>query len=179
MTIGIDFDDTCVDTWTITKKYLNEYFPDLEVDHPGNSPWDKEKIVMADHMHEIVYESKINDGLYEFIGYCKKKNIKLVLITARGGDFPKIIELTKDYIAKNHLHFDEMIFDADHKGNYKGKICKAYGVDLMIDDSKKVIEEVASYGIKVLRYGSIDEKYDYALNWHDALEYIKKGEPCE
>ena len=50
MKIGIDFDDTCVNTWELIKKRYAEYYPGFMVDYPENSPWDKEKIIMKNHL---------------------------------------------------------------------------------------------------------------------------------
>ncbi len=172
MVIGIDFDDTCVDTWRIIKEKYKTYYPGFEVDLPENSPWDKEKIIMKNHMEEMVWDVNIYEGLQEFLDYCQDHHIKTILLTARGGDLQEIIEPTKEFIKKHNLHFDEMVFDLDAKG----EICQKYGVDLMIDDSKSVLDEVAKYGIKTLRFGIKDDKHDYALSWRDALLYIKKGD---
>lgn len=172
MVIGIDFDDTCVDTWKIVKEKYKTYYPDAIVDYPENSPWDKEKVIMKNHMDEVVWNTKINDGLKEFLDYCQNRNIQTILLTARGGELKNIIKPTKEFIKKNNLHFDKMIFNLESKG----ETCQKYGVDLMIDDSKRVLDEVANYGIKTLRFGIKDDKHDYALSWRDALLYIKKGD---
>lgn len=172
MKVGIDFDDTCVDTWRIIKEKYKDYYPGFIVDLPENSPWEKEKVIMSDHMNEMVWGVNIYDGLKEFLDFCKDNNIKTILLTARGGDLQEIIEPTKEFIKKNDLHFDEMIFDLGKKG----AICQKLGIDLMIDDSKSVLDEVATFGVKTLRFGIPDDKHDYVLSWRDALTYIKKGD---
>lgn len=172
MTVGIDFDDTCVDTWRIIREKYKDYYPGFDVDLPENSPWEKEKIIMKNHLDEMVWNVNIYDGVKEFLNYCKNNNIKTVLLTGRGGELPEIIEPTIEFINKNDLHFDEMVFNLDKKG----AVCQKYGVDLMIDDSKGILDEVRTFGIKTIRFGIKDEKHNYALSWHDVLELIKKGD---
>lgn len=170
MVIGIDFDDTCVNTWELIKKRYQEYYPSFTVDLPENSPWDKEKIIMANHYKEMCEDIEIYEGLPEFLDYCHKKKIKVYLITARGGDIPEIIEPTKAFLKRNHLEFDYCFFDI----YIKGPLCQMLGVNLMIDDSKKVLDEVEKYGVKTLRFGIKDNHHDYALSWHNALKYLKE-----
>ena len=172
MVIGIDFDDTCVNTWQILEEKYKKDYPEVIIKDHENSPWDKEKIIMRKHMAEIVWQVNIYDGLKEFLNSLKGQHIKTILLTARGGEIQEIIEPTKEFIRKNNLAFDEMVFGLDKKG----EACQKYGVDLMIDDSRRVLDDVAQYGIKTLRFGVKDDKHDYVLSWCDALLYIMKGD---
>ena len=171
MTVGIDFDNTLVNTYEVSKKYLDEFLP-------GNNYKSYHELDLQteldffDKYHLKITESlNLYDGVKEAFEYFKENNIKIVLITARGYDRKDLIAPTKAFLEKEGLEFDKMCFSKP----VKGACCKENRVDLFIDDSLNVVPEVYNSGTKVLLFGKESPIYDYVLNWHEVIEYIKKG----
>lgn len=176
MKIGIDFDNTLVNTAELSKKFLDIYKPGNNLASYHDLPLE-ESLDFFDKYHiEITENLKLLDGVKEAFDYFKKNGIKTVLITARGdGGVTTLIEPTKAFIERNELYFDKMIF----KAGIKGDVCKENEIDLFIDDLEEVVSEVQSKGTKVLLFGSKSDTYDYAMNWQEVIDYIEKGNICD
>ena len=86
------------------------------------------------------------------------------LLTARGGVCPEIIDITKEYLEKHKLYFDKYIF----KAFPKGKEAVEYGIDLVIDDTLEVIEDVRNHNVEALQYG-VDVK-----NWYEVIDFVRR-----
>ena len=80
-----------------------------------------------------------------------------------------MINVTKRFLEKKDIVFDEMIFDVFPKG----KEAKENNLDLVIDDTKEVIDDVRKNGVKGLLYGG-DVK-----NWKEVEDYIRKEFLCQ
>ena len=169
MKIGIDFDNTIVNTSEISKMFLNNYKPGNNLKSYHELSEEEEFSFFEKYYEDITNNLIIFDNVKETFNFLKENNIKIVLITARGGNYPEIIDITKNFLIKNDLLFDEMIFGAYPKG----KEAKENNLDLVIDDTKEVIENVKEYGIKGLLYGS-DVK-----NWQEVEDYIRKEVLCQ
>jgi len=175
MKIGIDFDNTLVNTMEISKKYLDIYLPGNNLESYHNLDYDHELEFFEKYHLAITKELSLFPYVKEVFAYFKEKGIKTYLITARGYDNPDLIEPTKEFLRKNNIQFDEMIFSCPKKSD----VCKNLGIDLMIDDTLGVIENLKKIGINVLLYGSKSNECNYALDWEEVLNYLKKGELCE
>ena len=172
MRIGIDFDNTLVNTAVISKKYLDIYLPGNNLESYHELPLEQSLDFFKKYHIEITHNLEFLDGVKEAFDYFKEKHIETVLVTARGGKgVSSIIEPTKEFLEKNRIHFDKMIF----KAGVKGQVCQENNLDLFIDDLESVLEEVKSKGVKVLLFGDKSTKFDYALNWQEVIKYLEKG----
>ncbi|MBE6147956.1 MAG: hypothetical protein E7167_00375 [Firmicutes bacterium] len=176
MKIGIDFDNTLVNTAELSKRFLDIYKPGNNLASYHDLPLEESLAFFKKYYLEITYNLELLDGVKEAFAYFKKNNIKTVLITARGGNgLTNIIEPTKEFLHKNGIVFDKMIFET----GIKGEACLNNNVDLFIDDLENNIKEVNGKGVKVLLFGRKSTKFAYALNWHEVIRYLEKGEICE
>ena len=175
MTIGIDFDNTIVNTKEVSKRYLDIYMPNNQLDSYHNLPYEEEIAFFAKYNIQITNDLELFSNVKETFAFFKRNNIKLILITARGYDNEKQIDATKEFLKRNNLSFDKYIFCARDKA----QICKQNHVDLMIDDIEEVLDKIYKQNINVLKYGSESQKYNYALNWQDVINYIRKEYQCE
>ena len=172
MRIGIDFDNTLVNTKELSKKYLDLYMPGNNLESYHDLPVE-ESVKFFDKYHiEITKNLEVFEGVKEAFDYFKKNNIETVLVTARGGNgATSIIEPTKEFLKKNNLNFDKLIFSTDVKGD----ACANENLDLFIDDLETVLEDVNDKGVNVLLFGDKSTKFDYALNWAEVINYLEKG----
>ena len=167
----VDFDNTIVNTFEVSKKYLDMYMPKNNMKSYHELDKNREIDFFSKYSISITENVHLFEGVKEFIDYCHKNNIEVILISKRGYDFEPLVEATYKFLEKNDIHFDEVYC----KITSKGKFCKLNSIDLMIDDLDIELKKVEDYGIRVLKYGSKSDKYEYALSWDEVLKFIQKG----
>lgn len=164
MRVGIDFDNTIVNTFDTSKYFLDEYLPGNKLNSYHELSMDEQIKFFEKYYLKITENLTIYPGFKETLNYLKNKGIKVILITARGQKENNIINATKSFLKKNEIYFDEMIF-----GSYpKGKEAFHNKIDLIIDDSQSVIEDAKKYNIKTIHYGKD------VNNWYEILEIFRK-----
>lgn len=169
MRLGIDIDDTITKTTALYDKYLHILYPDI-------SSWldiSKEERLRfyEEYRPQIMSSFELQDNVQEVINKLKNKGHKIIIITARTnlGNVLNYQELTKEYLANYSIPYDEIYFDEELKGA-KALDCH---IDLFIDDNERVLDNVSSYGIKCLKFGSSD-KYLSFNNWLDIEKFIER-----
>lgn len=164
MRIGIDFDDTIVETKEKVREYLKRYntkeFETIE----------EKQLFYQKHIDNMTRELNLKPNVKEVLN--KLKNHELYLITARSNYYSDNVEtLVLDYIKTNDLPFKEVYFQCYKES--KADKCKELGIDLFIDDFVDNCLEVEKVGIKCLLF---QNQYDGIItvnNWEEVLEYIE------
>ena len=178
MNIGIDFDNTLVNTFEVSKKYLDIYKPGNSLKSYHELPLEEEIAFFSKYHMDIVKDLKVFRNVKKAFSFFRKNNCKLYLITARGlnvSDQVKMVETIKEYLRNKKISFDGEIYYQQ----YKSKACLDNKIDVMIDDTDYVLDEVSKNHIRVLKYGNRSDKYDYVLNWNEVIDYFRKEFKCE
>ena len=174
MKIGIDFDNTMVNTYQVSKHFLDVYKPNNHLKSYHDLPKDEELAFFMNYFIKITENLTLYDGVKEAFDFFEKHNIELILITARGQD-GLLIEPTNKFLKKHNLNFSKKVFDAKDKG----QVCLDNNVDLLIDDNDKVLQNASEKHVKVLKYGEKSDLFPYVLNWKEVVDYIRKEILCE
>lgn len=94
---------------------------------------------------KMIENVEVKENVKQTFKTIKEKGNNIYLITARFiTDKFSVNDLTKNWLEKNDIPFDDLIVNADNKA----KICKSRKIDVFIDDSYKNCMQVASQGIK-------------------------------
>ena len=161
MRIGIDIDDTISDTYELSFAYAQKYtieelgrdgkIKDFVASHHNYlnvmHSWTEEEEMNFWHKYygDIIKEIKPLTFAVETINKLKAEGHEIVLITARwpepGCDIPG---LTLEWLRENGICYDEIVMDAQNKG----QVALEKKIDLFIDDSFKNCQSVANVGIK-------------------------------
>lgn len=178
MNIGIDFDNTLVNTKEITKKYLDIYYPNNNLKSYHDLPEEEVVSFLSKTYIDILNDLSILPNARETLDFLRKNGCKLILITARGDRYiesDKAEALLKDFFKKKNIVFDDEVYCATHKV----EACIEKNIDIMIDDLDYLLSEIVNENIKVLKFGNYSEKYPYALDWFRVEEYFRKEFKCE
>lgn len=169
MVIGIDLDDTIVDTKEVALENLKKF--DKSYDDYHDLPEDKYREYMKLYQADGLSRVKLKEGVIEAFNFFKEYGYKIIIITARDNSFSSDIkDITLDYLKKYELNYDKIVFEAEKKG----KIAHDLGVQLFIDDKEMVLDDMKNYGIKTIRVTKEkDSKHKTFQNWSDIIEYIK------
>ena len=167
MVIGIDVDDTLVSTSESFDRVVKKYNINFNKKFKDDWAEDEVKFIFDNYLEEILLDAEIKEGAKEVIDYLNNKNYKLIVITARSNKYKKNIkERTIEQLQKEGINISEFYFDEYEKSLLAQKL----KLDLMIDDSKYVYDNMKRVGIDCILFG------DKIKTWNEVLEYIKEKE---
>jgi len=117
---------------------------------------------------------QLKDNARAVINRLKEAGHKIIIITARG--YTKGLgqeEITKAYFKKHGIVVDKIIFGKRKKCS----ACIEEKLDLMVDDSVRIVEDLKNSGIKSVLFNSICNAHeqiniDRVNNWLELEEYI-------
>ena len=167
MKIGIDIDDTLVSTSESFENVKNKY--KLNFNKKFKDKWTDEerKFIFDNYLEEILLDAEIKDGAKETLNYLKNKGYELIVITARSSRFcENIPNRTIEFLNKEQLGISKVYFSQ----NEKSDLAKQLELDLMIDDSNYVYENMKNDNIDCILFG------DKIKTWYEVLDYIKNKE---
>ncbi len=171
MRIGIDYDDTLVDSFKVYQKYYDIWeekanFKDIH--HLLTGDWNRFFDLYWDKIYkEVNFYPEVKECLEKL----RSMGHTLVLMSARFGPCQRF---AVKQIKEANLPITEFYFTGPHKSID----CHTHNIDLMIDDSDRVIEELKNNHIKCLKKGN-SRKFKHFDTWYDIVEYIEKECSCE
>ncbi len=172
MVLGIDIDDTITKTTENSNRFLEE-FDNTVADYHRLSPKKYEEFLYI-YIEKIMATNPLKENVKECLDKLHNMGHKIVLITARNNVFsPNVKDITLKYLKDNGLYYDKIIFDDDNV-DFKGSVASREHVDLFIDDKENILDEIATYGIKVLRFTNEKSKYPNFSDWNKVVEYIER-----
>lgn len=167
MRIGIDIDDTLLSTSESFDNLINKY--NLNFNKKFNDKWTQEErdFIFGNYLNEILLGAKIKKGAKDVLKLLKKRGHTLIIISARSNKFVESIEEnTLDFIKKEKINIDDIYFGHSKKSD----LAKKLNIDLMIDDSLYVYNNMKNDNIDCILFG------DTIKTWKEVLEYIKRKE---
>lgn len=166
MRIGIDVDETLTDTEESFNRVIKKY--NLNVSSDYKSKWSrKDYSTLCNYLKEILGDAKLKKDAVRIITRLNELGHELFVITARSNRHCNGIEkITLDMINNNKLNFKDVYFNQ----NKKSDLAKKLKIDLMIDDSIDVYNNMKSEKIDCILFG------DVINSWEDVLKYIERKE---
>ena len=178
MRLGIDIDQTIVNTSTVALEYANKYAKELNLKNYEELYKAEGLKFYIKYLTEILKNVSLFPGVLEALNILKEKGFELIFITARGSSFEFDFtydheSITKETFKKYNIPHDKIIYKCFPKGEtaFKEKI------DFFIDDKEENLDDIAKYGIKCLKMVSnINEESDHLKfdNWQDILKFLLK-----
>ena len=196
MNIGIDIDDTISETFETLLPYAQKYtIEDLKIKSEINmnqdfldhfyivkmNGWKEEEAISFWNKYygEILKKVNIKKFAAEVINKLKQEGNKIYFITARW-DMPNdnIQEITKQWLKKNNVEYDELIINASDKL----QLIKEKNIDVFIDDSFKNCKNIAEnsntkvYMMTSRVNGTFNhEKITRVYSWPEIYSLIKEN----
>lgn len=188
MKIGIDLDGVVIDsenTWRVMEEIYdletlnNEGVVDRSEPYFQNRyKWNQEQ--QNDFIKEFLVKgakvSNLMPGFTEVYNLLKKQGHEFVVITARGGLDPIMIDEAIEKLSKNNIIFDKYYWNVSDKL----EICKKENVDIMIEDNWRTVQNLTKNNIKTLYFRAAglkileeDKNLIEVNNWGDIYRYIK------
>lgn len=175
MRIGIDLDDTIFDTTKQYKKYQSVYLKERKITE--KELWEVRENrfeFLKNNFDDIFSNLKVKVNVRKTLKYLKKQGYEIYIISARSKRYnSNIYEITKNSLLKNNIIFDELILTPKEKLNN----CVKNKIDIMIDNSIDVYNELRNSNIKFILY---DEHKKYlnidgrVSSWKEILEMYRR-----
>lgn len=188
-TIGIDIDDTLVDTFEsfqplvakLTGQPL-EYLIENDISYE-NTPkeWGMDSLDFAHRFFDDnVPSTPAKEDAAQAVARLRKAGNRIIIITSRTNMLYKDCYYTSRLELSNcGIEYDKLICTVD-----KGQACKEEKVDVMFDDLVFNCDAVSKVGTKAILFTSKENKnqesaFPRVESWKEALELLGKlGVPC-
>lgn len=146
----------------------------------GMFDWTQEEIstFYNNNIERIAKELKVIDGSPKYIKKLREKNYKIFIVSGRdNGEYSNPYKMTTEWLKKHNIEYDKLILTNAYDSEAKAKVCIENNISIMIDDSERILTEVAKYGIKALlmntKYNNKKEnELTRVNNWKEIYEYI-------
>lgn len=180
MLIGIDIDDTLINTkekqliyWEeyVTKNPKEGYTKEL----PSTINYFDDKyinIFWDTYRKHLAFEPSFKDNVSETLHKLKKEGFNFCIVTARREEkCPNIKNKIKNWFKENNIPIDIIHTDVDNKGLF----CKENNIDIFIDDDIKNISNANKYNIKTIMFNNNPNyKGLQTDNWLDLYNILIK-----
>ena len=182
MTIGLDIDNTLVNTKEAMYKFIYEDDRKEElldnINHltSGNTKNEMVKYFYKKYAIKIFENAKLMDGAKEALDYLNKQKFKILFVTIRG-DADKFYrgsyQVSLDYFKKYNIHYSKILFDSRDKAN----VCKSENIDIMLDDSLKVVSRVSKTKTRAILFNFKNKQnygHEQVASWQEFINIIKE-----
>lgn len=187
MKIGIDIDNVIADfNGTLLDEYL-EHDKHLRGNGIVNKDaYIRKKFDWSEEEENLFYKNNIDrigkklniiSDAKEYIDKLKAEGNLIYIITGRdNGEYSDPINMTKDWLKKYDVYYDELLFTNAYDKKSKAEICVSKKIDIMFDDSVGMCINCIDKGIKAF---VMDTQYNRKVNlprvhnWKEIYEVIK------
>lgn len=185
MKIGIDLDGVLFDSDRLFDAYAELF--DIENNGPGRQNdaihvedaycWSEEHFkyfLDAYYVNKILNDAPLKFLAKEVIEKLKNDGHELIVITNRGTLHEKEKEITLNRFKQENFNFDKVIFAIGRKS----PVCIENDIDIMIENTPKIVEDVAENGTKCIYFRDntklIEHKNVFEVkNWAEVYRIIK------
>lgn len=176
MRIGIDLDDTIFNTKEQYKKYQSKYLNEKQITEKELWSIRKNRFDFIKSNFDNIFNSlTVKPYVKRTLKLLKKYNHEIYIITARSKKYNKnIYNITKDSLIKNNIPFDKLILTDKTKIN----ACMQNKIDIIIDNSIEVYNELKNKNIKLILYDELNiflNVKERVSKWKEILEMVKEG----
>ena len=167
MRIGIDIDETLTETEKSFDEVIKKYNVPFSKKYKDRWIPEEAQFLFDNYGKEILGDVELKKDVKESLEYLKSKGHELIVISARNTIYEKNSDkMTYDLIKKYQLPIDEVYL----RQPTKSELAKELGIDIMIDDSIDVYNNMKRENIDCILFG------DRIKTWHEVIEYIDRKE---
>ncbi len=145
----------------------------------GMFDWSKEELeeFYCNNIERIAKSLNVLENAPEYIKKLKEEGNEIYIISGRdNGEYPNPYKMTFDWLNKYNIIYDKLILTNAYDSLEKAKICLENKIDIMIDDSTRILLEVNNSGITSLLMDTpYNRKENYlkrVYNWKEIYEFI-------
>lgn len=173
MRIGIDIDDTITNTSEMMMKYITKsgIAIDTKEDYCNFKveQLDKYRDLIEEYIEPVLSSVSVKKDCVSVINKLKEEGNTIYIITARSNRYSNnIYNITVDYLNKNGIIYDELLFGYENKKD----ICLKEKIDYMIDDNINVYDSLVETSTKPILFDKGDNRVR-VNSWSEVLDILK------
>ncbi len=145
----------------------------------GMFDWTKEELdeFYYNNIERIAKSLNVLENAPEFIRKLKEEGNEIYIISGRdNGEYSNPYKMTLDWLNKYKIVYDKLILTNAYNSLEKAKICLENDIDIMIDDSTRILSEVNNSGVTTLLMDTPYNRKENSLkrvhNWKESYEFI-------
>lgn len=145
----------------------------------GMFDWSKEELdeFYYNNIERIAKSLNVLENAPEYIRKLKEEGNEIYIISGRdNGEYSDPYKMTFDWLNKYNIVYDKVILTNAYNSLEKAKICLENDIDIMIDDSTRILIEVDNSGITALLmdtpYNRQENDLKRVHNWKEIYEFI-------
>ena len=145
----------------------------------GMFDWSKEELdeFYYNNIERIAKSLNVLENAPEYIRKLKEEGNEIYIISGRdNGEYSDPYKMTFDWLNKYNIVYDKLILTNAYNSLEKAKICLENDIDIMIDDSTRILIEVDNSGITALLmdtpYNRNENDLKRVHNWKEIYEFI-------
>lgn len=194
MRIGIDIDNVISDfDNALLRAYLKhdkEIYgkgivnPQAKYIRKGMFDWseEEESDFYYKNIEEIATHLKPIHRAPEIITQLKEEGNEIYIISGRDNqEYTKPFEMTKEWLEKHHIPYDELLLTNAYDKQAKTKVCLEKGIAIMIEDNTGTCKDLMENGITVwmmnTRFNQNNLEIERVSSWEEIHKKIKKISP--
>lgn len=146
----------------------------------GMFDWSKEELdsFYYANIERIAKSLKTIDKAQEYIRKLKEEGYGIYIISGRdNGEYSDAYQMTVDWLENEKIEYDKLILTNSKNSLEKAKICLENDINIMIDDSVRILTEAYNRGIISLLmdtpYNKIESSLKRVHNWKEIYEFVK------
>ena len=174
MRIGIDIDDTLVNTTDSYKMIMKKYGVSIDLLKKGYNSSEMLNFLYKYH-DDVIKNATFKKGAVYYLNKLAIEGNTLIIITARGNTFSNVAKsITNKFIYDNKLPIEKIYYDCHNKSD----ICKLESIDLMVDDNIDVCASVKKEGIDYLLFDSENNQssnFKRVKSWEEVYDYVRRN----
>ena len=146
----------------------------------GMFDWPQEEVYdfYKSNIERIIKKLNPIEGSKDTIDKLKQDGNKIYIITGRdNGEYSDPYTITKKWLDKFNIYYDELILTNAYKNDKHGKTekCKKFNIDIMIDDSVNICRDCIENGITTILMDTPYNKYSNiqrVKSWEEFYRYV-------
>lgn len=87
----------------------------------------------------------------KYIKKLKEEGNEIYIITGRdNGEYSDPYNMTVNWLKENNIYYDKLFLVDAYDSHSKTEICLKYNIDVMIDDSKRILKDITNFGLRAI-----------------------------
>ena len=187
MRIGLDidnvlsnFDDVLKEQYLKHDKMLGGsgiINKNVYIKHAFDWDYEYERKFYLDNIEYFASLLKPIKDCQKYIRKLKEEGNEIYIITGRdNGEYSNPYDMTVNWFKENDIYYDKLFLVDAYDSHSKTKICLKYNIDVMIDDSRRILKDITDFGLRAIimdtLYNKDSKEFERVRSWKEIYDKL-------